>query len=111
MGMVEKKRKRRTDRNHVIYVIRCVKTDHEYIGLTAVSYGGNVKRTMYRRFQKHVQRAMAESKDWGLSRAIRKHGADKFNISELEIIRGKRPAHARETELIKSLDPRLNTFK
>ena len=29
---------------------------------------------------------------------------------KLEVIRGKRPAHARETELINTLQPALNTF-
>lgn len=111
MGMVEKKRKRRSDRNHVIYVVRCTNLNQIYIGLTAVSYGGNVKRTMKRRLQKHVQRALTETKNWGLSRAIRKHGADRFMIEQLEIVRGKKAAHARETQLIKSLDPKLNTFK
>jgi hypothetical protein len=105
-----KTRKRRTDRNHVIYVIRNLKNGQEYIGLTAVNYGGNVQRTLIRRFQKHVQRAMSEDKSWGLCRAIRKFGPDRFGISQLEIVRGKKPAHARETELINTLKPRLNTF-
>lgn len=111
MGMIEKKRKRRSDRNHVIYVIRSTKTKQFYIGLTAVCFGGNVKRTMARRLQKHVQRALTENKDWGLSCAIRKYGSDNFMIEQMEIVRGKKLAHSRETRLIKDLDPKLNTFK
>lgn len=105
-----KTRKRRTDRNHVIYVIRNIVNGQEYIGLTAVSYKGNVNRTMVRRFQKHVQRAMSEDKSWGLCRAIRKFGPEQFSIRKLEVVRGKKPAHARETELINTLKPKLNTF-
>ena len=105
-----KTRKRRTDRNHVIYVISNTKTGQEYIGLTAVNYKGNVARTLTRRFQKHVQRALVEDKTWGLCRAIRKFGPERFTIRALEIVRGKKPAHARETELINDLQPSLNTF-
>jgi hypothetical protein len=60
--------------------------------------------------QKHMQRALAENKDWGLSRALREHGGERFVFGKLEIVRGKGPAHARETELINSLQPKLNTF-
>lgn len=104
------KRKRRSDRNHVIYVIHNTKTKQEYIGLTAVNFGGNVNRTLIRRMQKHVQRAMTEQKEWGLSRAIRKYGVECFTITALEIVRGKKPAHIRETELINTNKPKLNTF-
>ena len=105
-----KSRKRRQDRNHVIYVIRNLKNGQEYIGLTAVNYNGSVQRTIVRRMQKHIQRALAEDKDWGLCRAIRRFGPEQFSIRALEIVRGKKPAHARETELINTLKPKLNTF-
>lgn len=104
------KRKRRSDRNHVIYVIRNTKTNQEYIGLTAVNFNGNVNRTLIRRMQKHIQRAMTEQKDWGLSRAIRKYGPELFTITAMEIVRGKKAAHVRETELINTEKPKLNTF-
>ena len=103
-------RKRRTDRNQVIYYIRDVVTLEYYIGLTALSFKGNVFKTLRRRMQKHMQRAMTENKDWGLSRALRERGAERFVFGTLEIVRGKRPAHARETELINTLQPALNTF-
>jgi len=103
-------RKRRTDRNQVIYYIRDTVTLEYYIGLTALSFKGNVRKTLTRRMQKHMQRAMTENKDWGLSRALRERGADRFVFGTLEVIRGKRPAHARETELINTLQPALNTF-
>jgi hypothetical protein len=103
-------RKRRTDRNQVIYYIQDVVTLEYYIGLTAVSFKGNVFRTLRRRMQKHMQRALTENKNWGLSRALREQGAENFVFGVVEIVRGKRPAHARETELINTLQPALNTF-
>ena len=103
-------RKRRTDRNQVIYYIQDTVTLEYYIGLTALSFKGNVRRTLYRRMQKHMQRALSENKNWGLSRALREQGADSFVFGVVEVVRGKRPAHARETELINTLQPALNTF-
>ena len=108
--MMKTTRKRRTDRNHVIYFIRDVETGEEYIGLTAVNYNGNVKRSLVRRMQKHLQRALTEGKDWGLCKALRERGPERFVFGALKVIRGKAEAHARETELINSLRPLLNTF-
>lgn len=104
------KRKRRSDRNQVIYMIQHVDTGSVYIGLTAVNYNGNVNRTLLRRMQKHVQRALVEDKNWGLSKAIRKFGADKFVYGALRVVRGKKVAHQLETTLINTLHPSLNTF-
>jgi hypothetical protein len=103
-------RKRRTDRNQVIYYIQDVETLEYYIGLTALSFRGNVFRTLRRRMQKHMQRALAENKNWGLSRALCERGAERFVFGVIEVVRGKRPAHARETELINTMQPALNTF-
>lgn len=103
-------RKRRSDRNQVIYFIQDNVTLEYYIGLTALSFKGNVRKTLNRRMQKHMQRALAENKNWGLSRALRERGAERFVYGVIEVVRGKRPAHARETELINTLRPSLNTF-
>jgi hypothetical protein len=103
-------RKRRTDRNQVIYFIQDTVTLEYYIGLTAMCFAGNVRKTLTRRMQKHMQRALAENKNWGLSRALRERGAERFVFGVIEIVRGKRPAHARETELINTMQPALNTF-
>ena len=103
-------RKRRTDRNQVIYFIQDNVTLEYYIGLTAMEFKGNVRKTLNRRMQKHMQRALAENKNWGLSRALRERGAERFVYGVIEVVRGKRPAHARETELINTLQPSLNTF-
>ena len=103
-------RKRRSDRNQVIYFIQDTVTLEYYIGLTALSFKGNIRKTLNRRMQKHMQRALAENKNWGLSRALRERGAERFVYGVIEVVRGKRPAHARETELINTLQPALNTF-
>ena len=103
-------RKRRTDRNQVIYFIQDKVTLEYYIGLTAMEFSGNIRKTLNRRMQKHMQRALAENKNWGLSRALRERGAERFVYGVIEVVRGKRPAHARETELINTLRPSLNTF-
>ena len=108
--MLKKQRKRRSDRNQILYYIQDVVTLEYYIGLTALSYKGNVRKTLNRRCQKHMQRAMTENKDWGLSRALRERGADRFVFGVVEVVRGKKAAHARETELINTMQPALNTF-
>jgi hypothetical protein len=103
-------RKVRSDRTHIIYVITNVLTEEQYIGLTAKT-GTTVKRSLHRRMQKHLQRAMTEDKGWGLCESLRFFGPEAFTYGVLEILRGKKEAHARETELIKELNPALNTFK
>lgn len=108
--MLKTQRKRRSDRNQVIYFIEDVVTHDVYIGLTALCFKGNVRKTLTRRMQKHMQRALAENKDWGLSRALRERGAERFVFGVVEVVRGKKAAHARETELINTMQPALNTF-
>lgn len=103
-------RKRRSDRNQVIYYIQDVVTHDTYIGLTALCFAGNVRKTLTRRMQKHMQRALAENKNWGLSRALRERGAERFVFGVVEVVRGKKGAHSRETELINTMQPALNTF-
>jgi len=102
-------RKRRTDRNHAIYVITNVLTEEQYVGLAVIS--STVKAALKRRIQKHVQRASAEDKDWGLCNNIREYGVEAFTYGLLEIVRGKGPAHLRELEYIRQYHPALNTFR
>ncbi len=101
-------RKRRTDRNHIIYKIENKSTGEFYIGITVLrgkAYLGSIKL----RFRQHVSRATTQELDWSLCNSIRSYGAESFDISIVEVVRGKRPAHIRETELIKELQPSLNT--
>jgi hypothetical protein len=104
-----KKRKRRSDTTHLIYVITNMVTSDQYIGITVKNPGG-VKKTLHRRIQKHIQRAMAENKVWSLSESIRTYGCKAFTYGLVDTIRGRLPAHRRERELIGQYQPALNTF-
>lgn len=103
--------KLRADRDHLIYVIINKITKQRYVGITAMAYNGNSYRTLYRRMQKHLQRARIENKSWGLCASLRKYGPENFTFGLLEIVPGKKPAHGREMELIGKHNPELNTFK
>lgn len=100
------KRKRRLDRNHIVYSL--VVGKFEYIGVTYVEDRSPVK-SLRRRWQKHVRRALTEGRDWTLCKAIRKYGPDAFTVQVIEVVRGKPAAHERERELIRTLKPKLNT--
>lgn len=102
------KRKTRSDRNHAIYVITNVVTKQQYIGVTVCS--GNVRKALKVRMQKHIRRALTESKRWALCTSIRKYGVESFEYGILEMVRGKRDAHVRERELTATYVPELNTL-
>lgn len=102
-------RKRRSDRNHIIYVITNAVTNEQYIGITQKN--STIKKSLHVRIRKHVQRAFAENKDWALYNSIREYGTNVFNYGVIEIVRGKAEAHQRELELLKQYCPKLNTFK
>lgn len=101
-------RKRRNDRNHVVYSITCEPTGERYIGITVVS-GRAFQKSVKVRWQKHVYHAMVEGRDYALQRAIREHGEEAFSHELLYIVRGKAAAHEIERELIDNEAPELNT--
>ena len=101
-----KPRKSRSDRNHLIY--RLSVNDLDYIGVTYVQ-DRSPKRSLKRRWQKHVRRALTEGRSWKLCQAIREHGPDAFSVQVLEVVRGKELAHMVERTLIRDLKPSLNT--
>jgi hypothetical protein len=101
-------RKRRSDRNHIIYTIENLQTNEIYIGITAVT-GRAFLRSLQFRWKKHISRSKNESFDWNLYQSIRQWGHDQFSIKILEIVRGKSKAHTREVELIHQLHPQLNS--
>lgn len=103
-------RKRRNDRNHIIYVVECIPTGQQYIGLTVVK-GIAKKRTLQQRWKAHCYKALILEESWALPKAIRKYGPDAFDIQTLDVIRGKANAYAYEAELINSMKPKLNTRK
>lgn len=107
--MTEKKpRKRRSDRNHVVYCVTAPDAQM-YVGITVMD--STPVKSVKRRWLKHVNRAEREAHDWALCVAIRKWGADTFKLEVLDKVRGKAAAHEREVYWIQSLAPALNTAK
>ena len=100
-------RKRRQDTKHVVYVITNKVTQEQYIGITVC--GQQVKKALRVRMQKHIRRALTEGKTWALCASIREYGVDAFEYGIVEFVRGRKPAHARERELIAEYSPALNT--
>jgi hypothetical protein len=100
-------RKKRADRNHIIYEL--VVNGLRYIGVTAKTES-TVQKSVKSRAAKHFYRAKKESKNWLLCAELRKLASkDEIEIIVHEIIRGKAPAHRREVELRRLLAPELNT--
>lgn len=101
------KRKRRQDTKHVVYCITNTVTQAQYIGITVC--GQQVQRALKIRMQKHLRRALTENKDWALCCSLREHGAEAHVYGIVELVRGRKPAHARERELVRQYQPALNT--
>tara|TARA_B100000029_G_scaffold283066_1_gene276905 strand:- start:194 stop:547 length:354 start_codon:yes stop_codon:yes gene_type:complete len=99
-------RKRRNDRNHVIYQITGPNGE-KYIGVTFARRRA-WKRSAKIRWEAHVRNALDYDRQNLLSVAIREHGVENFSREVLEIVRGKQNAHDRERELIKLIQPELN---
>jgi hypothetical protein len=100
-------RKRRQDTKHVVYCITNTVTNEQYVGITVC--GQQVRKALKVRIQKHVRRAVTENKTWALCESIRNFGPEAFTYGVLELVRGRKPAHARERELIREFAPALNT--
>ena len=101
------KRKRRQDTKHAVYMLVNTNTAESYIGITVC--GNQVQKALKVRFQKHVRRAVTENRDWALCRSIRKHGAEAFVMLLVDIVRGRKPAHTVEREIINGHLPELNS--
>jgi hypothetical protein len=99
-------RKKRSDRNHIIYQLSVGRMT--YIGVTAKT-ASTLQKSLQVRWNKHVYRSRSEEKSWRLYEAIRKYGADAFEVRMLEVVRGKADAHRRERELLRKYRPILNT--
>ena len=100
-------RKKRADRNHIIYELRV--NGQNYIGVTAKTES-TVLKSVRARAAKHFYRAKKEAKDWLLCHALRSlHSKDEIEIMIHEIVRGKAEAHRREVEIRRAVRPVLNT--
>ena len=102
-------RKKRSDRNHVLYMVTCEDTGDTYVGLT-VALGQAYLKSVKIRWQKHMSRARCENKDWNFCNALRVLNECDWRYQVLEVVRGRKNAHQRERELIRDLNPTLNTF-
>jgi hypothetical protein len=100
-------RKKRADRNHIIYEL--VVNGENYIGVTAKTES-TVGKSVLSRAAKHFYRAKTEGKAWALCVALRAL-SDKSEIECYihEVIRGKAAAHRREVEIRRMINPTLNT--
>lgn len=100
-------RRKRVDRNHIIYEL--VVNGKNYIGVTAKTES-TVNKSVLARAAKHFYRAKKEDKNWLLCAELRKL-SDKSEIEVYihEVIRGKAAAHRREVEIRRMLRPALNT--
>ena len=100
-------RKKRVDRNHIIYELRV--PSGNYIGVTAKTES-TVLKSVRARAAKHFYRAKKESKDWTLCVALRQL-SDKSEIEIVvhAIIRGKAEAHKEEVRIRRAVRPNLNT--
>ena len=104
---VKTARKRRVDRNHIIYELRV--NGGNYIGVTAKTES-TVLKSVRARAAKHYYRAKKEDKQWSLCIALRElSNKDEIEILIHEIVRGKGLAHKREVELRRQINPTLNT--
>lgn len=102
-------RAKRSDRNHIIYQI--LGPEGIYVGVTAKTES-TVLKSVRARVAKHYYRAQTETKQWALCALLRGYASkEEVDVRVLEIVRGKREAHARERELIRELNPFYNTDK
>ena len=104
------KRKRRSDRNHAIYEIRCTATKQVYIGITVIR-GRAVKKSIRKRWVQHLYDARGRKEvafKHALHRAIARHGEESFVHRVLTVVRGKEEAHLIELKMIRRRKPALN---
>ena len=107
MNLEKATRKKRTDRNHIIYELRV--NGLNYIGVTAKTET-TINKSVLARAAKHFYRAKTETKNWLLCAELRKlNSKDEIEVLVHEVIRGKAAAHKREVELRRMIRPALNT--
>jgi hypothetical protein len=100
-------RKKRSDRNHIIYALTV--NGKQYIGVTAKTES-TVLKSVRSRVAKHWYRAQTEGLAWLLCRALRKlEDRSQVEIDVLAVVRGKTAAHKLERELIRQHQPVLNS--
>jgi hypothetical protein len=101
-----KPRKKRTDRNHLVYQLTSP-TGQRYIGVTFARKRA-YKTSLTLRWEAHCRNANQYNLETCLSKCIREEGAENFKREILNVVRGKDEAHTLERELIASTKPELN---
>ena len=101
-------RKKRKDRNHIIYEIVNTLTGKSYLGVTA-AIGRRFNYSVVLRFQKHQSRARKENKQWALYIDMRENDPEVYELFIVDVVRGKKLAHQIETELLKEFNYELNS--
>ena len=103
-------RKKRTDRNHIVYSITI--GGNVYIGVTAKTES-TVPKSLWSRLSKHWYRRNDPSREhWAIYSALRGLTDRSEAVIKAEhIVRGKVAAHKLERELIRNMRPVLNTDK
>jgi len=103
-------RKKRTDRNHIVYSITV--GEERYIGVTAKTES-TVPKSLWSRLSKHWYRRNDPARlHWALYSALRSLTDRAEAVIRVEhIVRGKEAAHKLERELIRQYRPVLNTDK
>lgn len=100
-------RKKRVDRNHVVYELNVLGLT--YVGVTAKTESTALKSARTRA-NKHFYRAKTENKDWLLCEALRElNSKDEIVVRVLAVVRGKAQAHKEEVRIRRELGPALNT--
>jgi hypothetical protein len=102
------KRKKRSDRNHLIYQLTNTVTGEKYIGVTVVS-GRAYLKSLRSRWIRHIYKAGVLMAEYPISESIRTYGEESFKREILTLVRGKKNAFKKEAELINLIHPKLNT--
>ena len=101
-------RKKRNDRNHVLYEIVNTSNGKSYLGITA-AIGRRFHYSTKLRFQKHQSRARKENKQWALYIDMKENDESVYELFIVDIVRGKALAHQIETQLLKEFQYELNS--
>ena len=100
-------RKKRTDRNHIVYELNV--NGLTYVGVTAKTESTPLK-SVKTRAAKHFYRAKTENKNWLLCEALRElNDKGEIVVRVLAVVRGKAEAHKEEVRIRRELEPALNT--
>jgi len=99
-------RRKRSDRNHVIYKITNLVNGKCYIGLTACIGQAKLKPIRVR-WGNHVSQALHGS-TFVFHQEIAQFGPENFKLEVYCVIRGKAKAHRVERDVINDLQPKLN---